>query len=246
MRGGFGSSAASAVIVNQMTLCLGKKRSDQAALIPRGAAFPFLVSKPTVRLSAKFSEDEIKSRFFGRTDVRYITIQRGVQSGRESIKCWPVARYVEFVALFKKAFPEIQVVQIGAATCEKIDGTDSDLRGKTTFEELKALLKYSAVHVDGEGGMVHLRHFMNGGGSVVIFGPTDARIFGYSENSNVFSRPCGCACEWMFDEWPHSCVFSGTPEAACMKAVKPSLVFEKCREILGNAKIQPASSSVVR
>lgn len=219
----------------QMMLCLGKKRWEQSTFFPETTISRFFNDNPNVRLNTEFSENELKSKYFKKNDIRYITIQRGVQSGGESTKCWPVAHYNEFVTLFKKDYPEIQVVQLGSATSEKILGTDLDLSGKTSFEELKGLLKYSVLHIDGECGMVHLRRLLNGGKSVVLFGPTNEQFFGYPENCNISARPCGCACEYVFNDWNSRCAFSGKSEAICMQSINPEFVFLKCREILENS-----------
>lgn len=39
-------------------------------------------------------------------------------------------------------------------------------------EKLKVILKHAKLHIDSEGGLVHLRHAIKGGPSVVLFGPT--------------------------------------------------------------------------
>ena len=49
--------------------------------------------------------------------------------------------------------------------------------------------------------MVHARHFLGGGTSVVLFGPTDERFYGYPENVNLSRRFCPFACELIDDDW---------------------------------------------
>ena len=95
-------------------------------------------------------------------------------------------------------FPSLSIVQVGRENPESdLVGTDIDLRDQTSFEELKVILKQSALHIDGECGMVHLNHAL-GGRSAVLFGPTNMDFVGYPENINVKAKDaCPLWCEWV-------------------------------------------------
>lgn len=166
---------------------------------------------------------------------KYITINRGVDTNytRDSIKLWPQEYYNELIKLLKAKYPDIVLVQLGAsyARCQTFDGIDLDLIGKTNLEQVKVLLKHSLVHIDGEGGMVHLRHALGGGRSVVMFGPTSAEFFGYSENENIVGNGCSTWCEWAVKDWQSSCM-RGYRQAPCMASIIPERVMESVEKII--------------
>lgn len=77
---------------------------------------------------------------------------------------------------------------------------------------------------------------MWGGGSlpsVVLFGPTSDRLFGYSENININAGACELFCEWLTSDWPIKCPRADT--ALCMEAITTDDVINACGKILTNA-----------
>lgn len=87
------------------------------------------------------------------------------------------------------------------------------------------------LHIDGEGGMVHLRKSLQGGVSVVIFGPTSADFYGYSDNVNISSSACPLTCEWINNKWASYCINKNNNHI-CMKSIKPNSIFEEIKKIL--------------
>lgn len=144
---------------------------------------------------------------FGLADGPYITLQRGAggKNQNEATKLWPLEKYVELVAALRRKYPDVKIVQLGSPTTWAIEGVDVDLRGKTDFEELKILLKDAVCHFDGECGLVHLRRFLGGGPSVVLFGPTSEEFFAYPENVNLGSNACPGGCEWLTATYVERC-----------------------------------------
>ncbi len=184
-------------------------------------------------LNCKISEKEIRDKID--CELPYVTVQRGCQDSTTGTRCWSVWQYEKFIEKFKEDFPRVKFVQLGAGNCSEIKGVDVDLRGKTSFEELKAVLKFSVFHLDGECGMVHLKHVL-GGRSVVLFGPTSRKFKGYAEDVNILSRPCGGSCEWFSKDWQNNCPFLELQEAgesACMKAITPAMVLAACHKNFG-------------
>ena len=173
---------------------------------------------------------------FGLENRPFLTLQRGVGGGNRNVstKLWPEEHYKNFVALFKKRFPEIPVVQLGTEKNPPIPGCDLDLRGKTTFAEVMALVAEASVHLDGECGMVHLRHFLNGRPSVVLFGPTDERFYGYPENINLRSNACPGGCEWL-SVFYTTCCSRGFAENECLTRLSPETVLDGVAKILEKA-----------
>lgn len=165
----------------------------------------------------------------------YITISRNVGTNDSSShpKLWLYEYYNELIKFIKKDYPNIKIVQIGSSDTEKIiKGIDINLVGKTTLEEIKVLLKYAKLHIDIEGGMVHLRHFLYGV-SAVIFGPTKPDIFAYDNNINCHSSICPFTCEWVTRNWTKKCI-NQYRFHICMKDLKPEFVYNKINDYLKN------------
>ncbi len=161
------------------------------------------------------------------TDVthRLSTTARGT-------KLWPQERYEELIPLLKKDFPQYQLVQLGASLdrSPKMKGIDLCLVGKTSFDDLKILLKDSACHIDGEGGFVHLRHALHGKPSVVIFGPTSWEYYGYSENINLHSDQC-YSCEGIRKRWYQQCPRGDYPPP-CLGGITPENVLVAVHQLI--------------
>lgn len=106
-------------------------------------------------------------------------------------------------------------VQLGEKHEGLIEGVDVDLRGQTSFAASAIVLKHAMVHVDTEGGLVHLARSM-GTPSVVAFGPTPVSFFGYKANVNLEPSLCG-DCWWTTREWARSCP-RGLANPECMES----------------------------
>ena len=166
---------------------------------------------------------------FGLGGGKYITIQRGSKTGTTDTKLLSNEAYARLVEKMKSLLPEMKIVQLGRRSVDPIKGVDMDLRGDTSFEELKGLLKYSEAHVDCECGMVHLKHGL-GGKSLVFFGPTDIEFYGYAENINVCSDACK-ACEWLTKDWGDKCL-RGFENPPCMAEIDVEAAAERLKEAL--------------
>ena len=161
-------------------------------------------------------------------DRPYITVHRGIDGNNafvESTKLWLTDYYNELLKLIKKKYPNIVIVQIGISSsrCVTLDNVDINMVGKTTFNEVAELIRGSVIHIDGEGGFVHLNHFL-GGTSAVFFGPTLKEFFGYPENLNFSANVCQNGCEWLTPNWSSKCVM-GSSAPKCMVELKPKMVF---------------------
>ncbi|OCG10409.1 hypothetical protein A9G24_10355 [Gilliamella sp. App6-5] len=182
-----------------------------------------------------FNDKEVL-KAFGLHEGKFITLNRGVDGTNphcESTKLYPLDYYNSLVKLIKSEFKEYKIVQLGVSAdrCQFIDDVDLNLVGKTSLNQLKAILKNSFLHIDGEGGMVHLRKSLNGSVSVVIFGPTSSNFYGYSNNVNISSNACPVSCEWINDNWASYCI-NKQNNHTCMKSIKPILIFEEIKKIL--------------
>ncbi len=153
----------------------------------------------------------------------FFTVSRGSGSEGKSTKLWAAERYDELLDKLHRSFPQLLSVQLGSATDCRLRA-DVDLRGSTDFRTLSELLGRSLVHVSPEGGLVHLRHRLRGGPSVVLFGPTDPDFYGYPENCNLRTPVC-LPCEWVQRDWQQHCM-NGHDSCLALESLSAGQVFE--------------------
>ena len=182
---------------NAYSMLHGLKRWQQADILH------LLDVDENIKIECELTADNVLQKF-NLSGRKYITLQRGIGEKGEATRCWPLENYEKLATLLKQKYPDYILVQIGSETASAIKNTDIDLRGKTSFEEVKVLLRNAELHIDGEGGLVHLRHCLGGGKSVVIFGPTNKEFYGYDENINMQSPVCS-GCEWLTMNWQDKC-----------------------------------------
>ena len=165
---------------------------------------------------------------------QYITINRGVDSdlGELCPKLWPLEYYKTLTKLLREKYPHIKLVQIGANDKYGVIGADLTLLGKTTLEETKILLKNSLLHIDVEGGLVHLNHTLHGK-SCVIFGPTPKKELEYTENINIKSQGCPHYCDWVIKDWQKRCL-RGYDIPPCMQETKPADIMTQITPYIDN------------
>ncbi|WP_037354207.1 hypothetical protein [Selenomonas sp. FC4001] len=163
---------------------------------------------------------------------KYITINYGggVEASNKNngiAKDWPFEYVEKFVKLFKKKYPKIKIVQLGSAETVQINEVDKCFLGKN-LELVKYILKESLLHVDKEGGLVHLATQL-GTKCVVCFGPTSVDYFGYDENINILVGDChGCYC--LYDGFDVCAKGMEMPD--CMWKITPEMVMKKVDEFL--------------
>lgn len=162
----------------------------------------------------------------------YITINFGWgnnPNGKDKIpnKIWPIRHYEYFIKLFHEAFPQIAIVQLGQKGSTRLDGVDRYVFGEK-IETIKYVLKNSLLHIDCEGGLVHLATQL-GTKCVVLFGPTPLHYFGYEQNINISSPACTNCC-FLYPDFS-SCA-RGMDEPKCMVGITPLMVMDRVSEYL--------------
>lgn len=176
-------------------------------------------------------EDEYKSLSLG---DNYITYNYGasdpLRNGKPQTKMWIYEHHCRLNALLKDAFPDIKLVQLGASDVVKIPGADEYVLGRH-LEVTKHVLKNSIVHIDCEGGLVHIASQL-GTKCVVMFGPTPVGFFGYDNNINIVDGKCKECCG-LVPDWYTRCYKYESP--ICMKSITPEKVFEEIKKILEQA-----------
>lgn len=180
-------------------------------------ALPITNNHVEINLSPEWEDD------FEKLGLKnYITIgSNGGNFHRHSVKEWPTRYYVKFISLLKSKMPEIKIIQTGGGGVHKIENADIHLIGKN-LELVKYILKNSLLHIDCEGGPVHLASQL-GTKCVVLFGATDVDYYGYSQNINLISEICTpCIGAW---ETGAKCLLS-SKIPPCMLSITPKKVFE--------------------
>ena len=175
--------------------------------------------------------DESYEEEFCRLNLgRYITINRGADriqgESRTQVKVWPKAYYEELNRRIKREFPDINIVQLGSIDDERIEGCHNYILGQK-FELVKHILRNSLLHIDCEGGLVHMAAQF-GTQSIVLFGPTPVGYYGYEQNINIVSEKCK-ECMGVTKEWFVEC-YQGLKEPECMYSITPERVFAEFKK----------------
>lgn len=172
------------------------------------------------------------------TGRKYVTIHNGfdeyfsgASSARYVTKVYP--RFDEVVEALKKGLGDVLIVQIGGKTSTPIAGVDVNLVNRTTLAEAAEILGNAALHIDNEGGLVHLASCL-GVFSCVIFGSTSVDYFAYPENINVRPHFCG-GCWWATRDWLFECP-RGFGEARCLTETPPEEVADVISIFLNERK----------
>jgi hypothetical protein len=165
----------------------------------------------------------LRSRL-GLSPGSYVTVHNGfdtdfVITGQRATKCYP--HFGAVVATLRRLLPELRFVQIGTTTSEPIAQCDLVLLHQTTLDEASGLIAGAALHLDNEGGMVHLAACL-GTSSAVLFGPTPSDYFGYPGNLNIDPPVCG-NCWWMKRSWMDVCA-KGYDTPLCLTEQDPERV----------------------
>ncbi|HEX3018060.1 MAG TPA: hypothetical protein VHP31_09455 [Caproicibacter sp.] len=170
----------------------------------------------------------------------YITINYGADKnmgGTTQTKLIPAKTLEGLISAFKVKHPNYLVVQTGIKGSLPLVGADRyafDCR----LEETAILLKYSTIHVDCEGGLVHLASQMSTP-CVVAFGPTPSYYYGYPRNENVVSPACS-DCMSVTSQWSRVCP-RDMQIPVCMQAVTVQMLMDRIEKLL-SVESTPASS----
>ena len=161
--------------------------------------------------------DEGPRRSLG--DQTYVTIHHGsgpttTGQARGLTKLWLIERWAEVVAHLGRR--GIAVYQLGLSEEALIPGADPRFAGRASFHESAALIRGARLHLDTEGGLVHLAAVV-GTPAVVVFGPTPSKFFGYAPNVNLQRGAC-VNCWFSTPDWQTRCP-AGWAVPACMRAV---------------------------
>ncbi len=165
---------------------------------------------------------EYKIKFDALKLNRYITIYANIaerERDKPKNKAWPLPYLNEYVALVRKNFPKIAIVQVDGAGSVKIESCDRHYL-TNDLELVKYILANSLLHVGCEGGLIHLATAL-GTKCVVLFGASSCYNTGYDRNINVVSEVCS-PCMYILPNY--SVCLRGLKEPVCMASITPQHV----------------------
>lgn len=180
--------------------------------------------------------DRGKRQFDSLELKKFITVNYGNGASKDIsnvAKAWPINRFNQTVALFKGKYPDVKVVQIGDGNAERILNADCYILGEP-FEFVAYILKNSMLHLDIEGGLVHLATQL-GTKCIVLFGPTPEFYYGYEENINIKAGNCHDCCGVYLDS--NRCA-RGMEEPECMYNITPEIVMGKINDYFAHEEIE--------
>lgn len=174
---------------------------------------------------------EKEFRELGLSGYGYLTINCGNGDCADDsmvAKSWPAACYEELTGLVKRNFPHIRIVQLGGKGAVRIKGCDLYMFGRD-FTLVEHILKNALLHIDIEGGLVHIASQL-GTKCIVLFGPTVEEYYGYENNINI--RAGNCRDCWGLYEDMNKCA-RGMTQPECMYAITPEMVCGEVEKELG-------------
>jgi hypothetical protein len=153
---------------------------------------------------------------------KYITLNFGTDVMHHAgiqTKEWPLKHFEGFVKLFREKYPDYKIYQTGGPKSTVIEGVDGTIFGKS-LEIIKWVMKNSTLHVDCEGGMVHMASQLFTK-CLVVFGPTPAHMYAYPWNINIVPEVCS-NCMGVHKEWAYEC-YKGFDEPPCTNSITPEI-----------------------
>jgi len=183
-----------------------------------------------------FDETFANCKFeFGLEGKAYVTVNYGAGNmGKMGLqtKVWPKKHFETLISMLKEHNPDLLVVQLGAKENSRLLGADCYIMGES-MEIAKWILRDSQLHIDSEGGLVHLATQVSTK-CVVMFGPTPAHYYGYEQNCNIVSTACS-NCMGRTRGWAYECIHGGA-EPICMHSIQPKMVFDVVKRELAHTK----------
>lgn len=172
--------------------------------------------------------------FIEKMSLKYITFNWGSDAYFNTIqpKVWPKENFEALISLLHTKYPLLKIVQIGSSNVNRLAGVDYTVLGES-FSRVKTILKHSLLHIDSEGGLVHLSRQLKTK-CAVLFGPTPQKYFEYAENININANAC-FPCMWVDKDWQSHCV-KGDAIPHCMKSITPEIVMNAISYYLDSIK----------
>jgi SAM-dependent methyltransferase len=163
----------------------------------------------------------------------------GLRSGQQT-KNWSTERWGDVISHLTAKYG-LKVIQLGTKDEPELRGAITTFMGRTNVREAGLIIERALFHMDTEGGLVHLARAAHTP-SVVLFGPTPVRFFGYPGNANITAGGCH-DCWWSTEDWHTNCPRGlDTPE--CMDAVDAATVIREAERMYQRTRRNPAPCSL--
>ena len=162
---------------------------------------------------------------------KYITLNCGngdTDNLKQVAKSWPTERFETLIALLHDAYPDVEILELGAKDAYPLAGANRSVFG-ASYGLVREILAHSLLHIDIEGGLVHMATQL-GTKCIVLFGPTQVYFFGYSQNINLKRGQCHGCCHLYSGDW-NRCA-RGLSEPECMYSITPEMVMDHAAEYL--------------
>jgi ADP-heptose:LPS heptosyltransferase len=132
-------------------------------------------------------------------------------------KIWETKNWKRLLENIKKGLKNFKIVQVDINS-DYLEETDLDLNGKTSFDELCSVIKYSSLHIDTDGSCIHIAEALNVK-YVILFGLSNFKNVGYDNNINVASGLCS-DCFTIIEEMIMTVSWNGETEVVAAFTVK--------------------------
>jgi ADP-heptose:LPS heptosyltransferase len=166
---------------------------------------------------------------------KYIVINDGFAAHHACLratKCWDLLFWDETLKKLKNAYPNYAIVQLGDKRSIPIRNVDVCLLGKTDLEDMIRWLTHADLMIGNDSGPSHVRAWSKKP-SIILFGPTPARYFGYPHNINLEGNLC-FDCWWSMGDdldWNSYCRFR-FKDCIRMRSITPDQVFDAASHLL--------------
>ena len=165
---------------------------------------------------------------------QYITFNsaNGISAYADKVaKAWPLYYFEETIARFKRKYPNVEVIQVGAVSSVKIASADRFVLGED-LSMVAHILNNAIFHLDIEGGLVHIASQL-GTKCIVLFGPTPEYYYGYLNNINIKVGNCHDCCGIYAN---YNRCARGLKCPPCMYNITPELVMNRIDIVMNSLK----------
>jgi len=154
---------------------------------------------------------------------KFITVHYGCDNNRGILKLWDIRKWEILVSKLKSL--GIEVIQLGIPADTSIAGCRKIVA--KNIPDLFYILQKSSLHIDTEGGLVHIAHSVKTK-SIVLFNGTIPRLYGYRDNINIYKNKCP-SCWWACKGWSSKCKM-GRKSCINLDNIEPEEVFNYAKK----------------
>jgi len=158
-------------------------------------------------------------------DGNFITINTGAmgaEKGKRQTKQWDMDNWQAVVD--KLMSDGERVIQLGIRWEKKLKRVEH--MWQKPLSQVMQYLEASKLHLGNENGLVRLRRLLTDKPSIVLFGPTHPAMYGFENNTNVWTNACK-PCLWATGDWMTECALG--LDCLCLTSISPLLVLDRIK-----------------